>query len=199
MTLHHHVYAFFTFAFVAAVTPGPSNALLLIAGVRSGFVGGLPCVAGVVAGMASMMAAAGLGLAGLIGALPEALLVLRIAGAAFLLRLAWQIAHAPPLPTARQGGAVGFWRALAFQWINPKSWIVSISAASAYGAGYPGGPVAVATMLALVFAAAATPGCLIWLGFGALLQRHLADPRRSRRFNIGMATALTASIVLVVR
>ena len=58
------IVAFFVFAVVAAVTPGPSNALVMVAGARAGFVGGLPCLAGVVVGMAMMMGGANLGLAG---------------------------------------------------------------------------------------------------------------------------------------
>lgn len=196
---HPQFHALLMFSFVAAVTPGPTNAMLLIAGVRRGFLGGLPCVLGAVIGMASMMAAAGLGLVSLVQAFPEILVALKVAGAVFLLHLAWRIANAPPMSSTQQDAPVDFWRALAFQWINPKSWVVSISAASTYGAGYPSDAMGVATMLATVFALAATPGCLIWLGFGVALQRHLADPRQSRRFNLGMAIALAGSILLVVR
>lgn len=197
--LHPQTYALLMFSFVAAVTPGPTNAMLLIAGVRSGFVGGLPCVVGAVIGMASMMAAAGLGLVSLIHAVPEILVGLKVAGAVFLLHLAWRIAKAPPMSSTQQDAPVDFWKALAFQWINPKSWVVSVSAASTYGTGYPSDAVGVAAMLATVFALAATPSCLIWLGFGVALQRHLADPKQSRRFNLGMAIALAASILLVLR
>jgi threonine/homoserine/homoserine lactone efflux protein len=196
---NQQVYAFWLFAFVAAVTPGPSNALLLTAGVRGGFVGGLPCLVGVVAGMSSMMAAAGLGLAGLVHRWPLLLLVLKLSGAALLLHLAWRVAHAPPATGVRGEKVVGFWRALAFQWVNPKSWIVSLSAASTYGVGYSSNQVAVAVMLASVFAAAAAPSCLFWLACGVKLQRVLAEPARSVRFNRVMAALLVASVVLVLR
>jgi threonine/homoserine/homoserine lactone efflux protein len=64
--------AFFVFAVVAAVTPGPSNPLVMVASERAGFAGGRPCLAGVVAGMALMMGGANLGLGGLIQASPNA-------------------------------------------------------------------------------------------------------------------------------
>jgi threonine/homoserine/homoserine lactone efflux protein len=49
------ILAFFTFAVVAAVTPGPSNVLVMTAGARVGLWRGLHCLAGVVAAMALLM------------------------------------------------------------------------------------------------------------------------------------------------
>ena len=189
--------AFFVFALVAAVTPGPSNVMVLAAGARAGLRGGLPCLAGVVAGMALLIAAAAFGLGSVITALPAALVALRWGGAALLLWLAWQIARAPPMAAGARADPVGFWRAFAFQWVNPKSWIVGASAAATYGAGMGGTPGRAALMGAL-FAAAAAPSCLLWLAFGSALQRALTDARRARAFNAVMGLMLAASVVFVV-
>lgn len=231
--------AFFLFALVAAVTPGPSNLMVMVAGARGGLIAGLPCLAGVVGGMALMMACGQVGLGSVVHAFPASLVVLKWTGAVFLLWLAWKVAHAGPIgatgPTGPTGpigsigsigsigtagpdGAgraneprgdstaaspVGFWKALAFQWVNPKSWIVSVSAAGTYGAGAVAGagPAALwpALQLAAVFAAAAAPSCLLWLAFGASMQRWLRDARQARRFNIAMGLALAASVLLVLR
>jgi threonine/homoserine/homoserine lactone efflux protein len=190
--------AFFVFAWVAAITPGPSNVMVLAAGARAGLLGGLPCLAGVVAGMASLIAAAVLGLGGVITALPVAMVALRWGGAALLLWLAWQIARAPPMAADARADPVGFWRAFAFQWVNPKSWIVGASAAATYGAGMTGAAPGRAALMGAVFAAAAAPSCLLWLAFGAALQRALTDARRARVFNTVMGVLLAASVVFVV-
>lgn len=192
--------AFFVFALVAAVTPGPSNVMVLAAGARAGLRGGLPCLAGVVAGMALLIGAAALGLGGVITALPGAMVLLRWGGAALLLWLAWKIASAPPMAADARGGPVGFWQAFAFQWVNPKSWIVGASAAATYGAGAAamGGASARALLMGAVFAAAAAPSCLLWLAFGSALQRVLTDARRARVFNAVMGALLAASVVFVV-
>jgi len=189
--------AFFVFALVAAVTPGPSNVMVLAAGARAGLVGGLPCLAGVVAGMALLIGAAALGLGGVITALPGALGLLRWGGAGLLLWLAWKIASAPPMAAGARGDPVGFWQALAFQWVNPKSWIVGASAAATYGAA-SGGTPARALLMGALFAAAATPSCLLWLAAGGALQRALTDARRARVFNAVMGMLLAASVVFVV-
>ena len=91
------IVAFFVFAVVAAVTPGPSNALVMVAGARAGFVGGLPCLAGVVVGMAMMMGGANLGRGGVVQNVPNAMAVLKGVGAALLLWLALTFAMAAAL------------------------------------------------------------------------------------------------------
>jgi threonine/homoserine/homoserine lactone efflux protein len=192
--------AFFVFALVAAVTPGPSNVMVLAAGARAGLRGGLPCLAGVVAGMALLIGAAALGLGGVISALPGATVLLRWGGAALLLWLAWKIASAPPMTAGAHGDPVGFWHAFAFQWVNPKSWIVGASAAATYGAGAAamGGASARALLMGALFAAAAAPSCLLWLAAGGALQRVLTDGRRARAFNAVMGVVLAASVMFVV-
>jgi threonine/homoserine/homoserine lactone efflux protein len=194
--------AFLVFSVVAAVTPGPSNLLLLACGAQAGFRRGLPCLAGVVAGMALLMAAAGAGLGSLVAAWPAAVMLLTWGGAAWLLWLAWQIAAAPAQAAGsaapRSAAPVGFWRALAFQWVNPKSWIVSVSAAATFAAGGAAAPAQRALLLAATFALAATPACALWLAGGAALQRWLVDERAARVFNVAMGLLLAASVVLGV-
>ena len=190
--------AFFVFALVAAVTPGPSNVMVLAAGARTGLLGGLPCLAGVVAGMALLIGAAALGLGGVITALPGALVLLRWGGAALLLWLAWKIAFAPPMAAGARTDPVGFWRAFAFQWVNPKSWIVGASAAATYGAAAGATAPGRALLMSALFTAAAAPSCLLWLAFGSTLQRALADARRARVFNAVMGGLLAVSVVFVV-
>lgn len=195
--------AFFIFAIVAAVTPGPSNVLVMAAGARAGFSGGLPCLAGVVTGMAALMSAATLGLGGFVKAYPASLAVLKWGGSLFLLWLAWKVASAPVTPSSNGATAqvepVGFRAALAFQWVNPKSWVVSISAAGAYAGGGESGVLERALMLGGIFAVAAAPSCAAWLAFGASMQRWLTNERRSRVFNVGMGLALAGSVWFVLR
>lgn len=189
--------AFFAFALVAAVTPGPSNVMVLAAGARGGLAGGLPCLAGVVVGMAGLIGVATLGFGGVVSALPAALALLRWGGAALLLWLAWKVASAPPMTAGAHADPVGFWHAFAFQWVNPKSWIVAASAAATYG-GAAGGSASRALLMAALFGAAAAPSCLLWLAFGSALQRALTDARRARVFNAVMGVLLAASVVFVV-
>lgn len=193
----HETLAFLLFAFVAAGTPGPSNVLVMSAGARAGLLGGLRCLAGVVAGMALLMGLAVLGLGGVLQAWPVAMAVLKAVGSLLLLRLAWRVASAPPPRDAADAGLVGFWKAFAFQWMNPKSWIVAASAAATFAVATGHVPYIRAAVIAGLFAIAATAGCGIWLLSGAVLRQWLRQPARSKLFNRAMGALLAASVVLL--
>lgn len=194
---HQELLAFFIFAITAAITPGPSNVLVMTAGARSGIIGGLRCLAGVVAGMAMMMGAAVAGLGGVITSFPVLLVALKWIGSAFLLWLAWKVATAPPMRGQIGDKAIGFWKSLAFQWVNPKSWIVSASAAASYGSTLQGTVLVRALAIAATFAVAATIACAVWLVFGVALKQWLGDERNSRIFNVVMGVLLAASVTMI--
>jgi threonine/homoserine/homoserine lactone efflux protein len=193
------VLPFLLFAVVAAVTPGPSNVMLVAAGAQAGIVRGLPCLLGVTSGMAVMMFLVPLGLGSIVLGHPAALAILHWGGAAFLLWLSWKIATSSSrIEVTAQRDPVGYVGAAAFQWINPKSWLVSASAAGTFLTA-EGTPVTQAASLGALFFVAALPSCFVWLAFGAAVQRLLGSERRLRIFNVAMGVLLTLSIVLIIR
>src|SRR4051812_43476527 len=80
------------FIFVAAVTPGPNNAMLMASGAKFGLKKTVPHMVGVVVGFAILIAVVGLGLGALFAVFPFLHTILRWAGALYLLWLAWKIA-----------------------------------------------------------------------------------------------------------
>jgi threonine/homoserine/homoserine lactone efflux protein len=190
--------AFILFAVVAAVTPGPSNVMLTAAGANGGVVRGLPCLIGVTAGMGLMMFVVPLGLGSLILKNPLVLKALNWAGAAFLLWLSWKIATSRRMDSLPESRPVGFIGAAVFQWVNPKSWLVTASAAGAFLHTGAGSPVLQSAFLGGLFVLVALPSCFVWLAFGATAQRLLQTPRRLRAFNITMGILLALSIGLIV-
>jgi threonine/homoserine/homoserine lactone efflux protein len=150
--------------------------------------------------MGLMMFLVPLGLGSLVLAHPLALRALNWGGAAFLLWLSWKIAtSAGQIDAAADRNPVGFLGAAAFQWVNPKSWLVSASAASTFLGAEWGSPVLQAALLGGLFVLAALPSCFVWLAFGAGVQRLLHSRRRLRAFNVVMGALLALSIVLIVR
>lgn len=190
--------AFLLFAFVAAITPGPSNVMLTATGAVAGFVRGLPCLAGVAAGMGLLIFAVAMGLGQVVLGHALALKLFNWLGAAFLLWLAWKIATAPPAAAAGAARPVGFLEAALFQWINPKSWLVSVSAVGTFLQARPPGAWLQAALFAAIFLAAALPSGLAWLAFGASLQRLLRSERAARCFNLAMGAALAASVLMIL-
>ena len=193
-----HAIAFLLFAVAAAGTPGPSNVLVAATGARVGVLRGLPCLLGVSVGMGVMMFLFAFGLGRAVVGSPAALSALHWIGAAFLLWLAWKIASADPRPAAIAGPPVGFLGAATFQWVNPKSWLVSASAAGTY-LDAAGGALAQALAFGVLFVLASFPCCFAWLVFGATAHRRLRTERARRLFNVAMGVLLAASVVLVVR
>jgi threonine/homoserine/homoserine lactone efflux protein len=191
------VVAFATFAAVVAGTPGPGNALLTAIGARIGLRHGLPSLLGQVTGMGAMLFAITLGLGRVLLAHPLALQILKWAGVALLGWMAWRIATAKRSEgTADARG--GFLAMAAFQWINPKGWLVSVAAVATFLNPRGEDALAQATIFAILFWLVALPSCLPWLAFGAALQRYLRSPRAQRVLNWSMATLLAGSTILLV-
>lgn len=191
--------AFLLFAVVAAITPGPSNIILTSTGASVGVRRGLPCLFGVTLGMGVMMFVVAFGFGSLVLDRPVIMRGLKWVGVAFLLWLAWKIATAGRGHAAATRTAVGFWHAAAFQWVNPKSWLVSASAAGAYLHAGEAGAFTQSISFGALFVLAALPCCLIWLALGASVQRLLTTERTARAFNVTMGVLLAGSIVLFVR
>ena len=151
------VVAFLLFAVVAAVTPGPSNVMLTAAGANAGVMRGLPCLLGVSTGMGLMMFVVPLGLGSLVLAHPLVLKALKWCGAAFLLWLAWKIATSTRLESEAERTPVGYVGAAMFQWLNPKSWLVSASASGTFLHAAAGSAVLQSVVLGALFCLAALP------------------------------------------
>jgi threonine/homoserine/homoserine lactone efflux protein len=190
--------AFCLFAIVAAITPGPSNLILTSTGAHVGVLRGLPCLCGVAIGMGLMMGLVAFGLGSLVLERPMIVQGLKWCGMGFLLWLAWKIATAGRSDATTDKAFVGFWGAATFQWVNPKSWLVSASAVGTYLHADAGSAVVQAFSFGLLFVLAALPSCGVWLAFGATIQRLLATERAVRLFNVAMGAMLAGSVLLFI-
>src|SRR5215831_5671959 len=158
-----HALAFCLFAIVAAITPGPSNLILTSTGAHVGVLRGLPCLCGVALGMGLMMFLVAFGLASLV--LEHTMIVhaLKWCGVGVLLWLSWKIATAGRSGATTDKAFVGFWGAAAFQWVNPKSWLVSASAVGTYLHADAGSVFVQSLSFGLLFVLAALPSGFVWL------------------------------------
>jgi threonine/homoserine/homoserine lactone efflux protein len=190
--------AFFVFAVVAAITPGPSNLILTTTGAAVGVLRGLACLFGVAIGMGLMMFLVAFGLGSLVLESPVLLLAIKWCGIGFLLWLSWKIATAGRNQATGEKEFVGFWRAAAFQWVNPKSWLVSASAVGTFLQAGSGSALAQSLAFGLLFILAALPSCFVWLAFGAAMQRLLRTQQAVRFFNITMGVLLAGSVILFI-
>jgi phosphate/sulfate permease len=82
--------ALVVFAAVMAFTPGPNNVMVLSSGLTYGFRRTLPHIAGIAIGVSFMVAAMGLGLGTIFIAYPVLQTILKYAGIAYLIYLAFR-------------------------------------------------------------------------------------------------------------
>lgn len=186
--------ALLIFAFVASVTPGPNNLMLLASGVNHGFRKTLPHMMGIAGGFGSLLMAVGLGLGALLTAFPQLHLGLKVAGGAYLLYLAWKIATARSIEDRgeRTKKPMTFWAAALFQWVNPKAWVMGLTAMGLYA--NPDMPLLSTLLVTAAFVVVNFPSVSVWAGFGQVLRGFLADPTRLKWFNITMGVLLASTL-----
>lgn len=186
------------FALAASLSPGPNNFMLLASGVNFGFRRTMPHMAGIGVGFFALLIGVGLGLGALLSAYPALHALLKVLGAGYLLYLAWRTATARSFDTRVKEGArpMTFAEAAAFQWVNPKAWIMSVTAMAVYT--QPETPLVSVFVVAGIFAAICFPSVGTWTGFGTALRGFLADPGRLKWFNLTMGVLLAASVLPMV-
>lgn len=191
---HSLLIAFVMFAVVMFFTPGPNNIMLLSSGLTYGFRPTIPHIMGITVGFAFMVGAVGLGLGTVFIAYPVLQTILKYAGVAYLIYLAWAIAMSEPVSPDQDNrrGPMTFWGAAMFQWVNAKGWVMVIGTITAYAAiaAYPWN-IAIQVALSLLLGILS---CTAWALFGSSLRPILTSRRAVRAFNIVMAVLLLASL-----
>lgn len=184
-----------TFAFVASVTPGPNNLMLMASGANFGIRRTLPHLFGIVAGFTVMVLLVGVGLMQVFAAYPVVYDGLRIFSIAYLGYLAWRIAASTSISTKASGSPMTSLQAALFQWVNPKAWAFALTLVTVYA---PTQSLAAVGFVALVAALVNLPSIFVWIVIGDRLQRYLRAGVRLRIFNAAMALLLLASLYPVV-
>ena len=84
------------FAAAMCLTPGPNVVMITASAANFGFRRTIPQMFGITLGFGLMVVLAGLGIAGVLRAAPSLHALLKVAGAAYLVYLAWRIAQFTP-------------------------------------------------------------------------------------------------------
>ena len=149
-------------------------------------------MAGVIIGFGAMTAAVGLGLAGVLKASPTLFAALRWGAAAYILYIAWRMVTAKgPGVGGTDGKPISFLGAVAFQWVNPKAWVMALGAVGAY-AEHDRFLVDVVT-ISVTMMLVTVPSSLTWTSFGSGIRRWFKKPGHLKAFNWTMAALLVAS------
>ena len=185
--------ALLLFAFTTSITPGPNNMMLFASGVNFGFRRTIPHMLGIGVGFLSLLLGVGLGLGAVLHTVPVLYTGLKFAGGAYLVWIAWKIATSRSLSEKESGvEPMSFMSAAAFQWVNPKAWVMAVTAMATYTNEQL--YLFSVLLVGLAFAAVNVPSVSTWAGFGSALRDWLSDPVRLKWFNITMAVLLVLSL-----
>ncbi len=187
------------FTIATSITPGPNNILILASGVNHGIKKSLLHFLGIVIGFPIMIIAVGLGAGTIFKQFPVLHIGLKIIGIVYLLYLAYKVATSPTNKMEVENEKpFTFIQAALFQWVNPKAWVMAISAVVTFTSVSGSYLLDVLTIAAsfLIF----SPPCIAsWLLFGASLKGMLSNPKRLHLFNIVMSALLVMSLIPIIQ
>jgi threonine/homoserine/homoserine lactone efflux protein len=139
------------------------------------------------------MLCVGFGLGEAFHRFPALYSVLEIASVAYLLYLAWKIGTSGEVKLRNgERRPMKFHEAIAFQWVNPKAWMMVLTAVTTIHVSENFGSNVM--LMALVFYFIGLPCICLWAGFGTAMRQVLTDPKRLRIFNIAMALSLVLTL-----
>ena len=192
----NELFALLGFAFVSSVTPGPNNVMLWASGATFGVRRTTRHVVGTALGIGAMALAVAAGLGTLITTVPMLGTAMKVAGSAYLLYLAWQIARSGALQAATVSRPLGVVEAASFQLVNPKAWVFALGAITTFRpAGLPiaTGSLLVAAAMMLVI----VPTAELWAAGGGALNGLLSGARTHRFVSLALAGIVAATVVWV--
>ena len=185
------LFALVIFGFVASVTPGPNNLMLMSSGANVGIRQTIPHLLGITLGFVIMVVLVGLGLMQVFELYPVTYEILKWVSIIYLGFLAWKIATAAPPAGSSGGKPLTSLQAAMFQWVNPKAWAFALSALSVYA---PSQSFTAVALVALVLGLVNLPSIFIWIVLGQRLHQFIQSRSRLRVFNCVMALLLLATL-----
>jgi threonine/homoserine/homoserine lactone efflux protein len=154
----------------------------------------MPYLLGVLVGFIVVILAVISGLGLVFTTFPAVYQVLKWVGFAYICWMAYGLATSgTKTAKARTTARVGFWKALVFQFVNPKAWIVSASFVATYVQADQG--IWAAVFLAAILVMTTFPGAFMWATMGQLLSTWLSDARKRQVFNYVAAGLLVLTMV----
>lgn len=196
-----------TFAFVATVTPGPNNLMVMSSTMLFGIKKTLPHMVGIQFGFSAMMVAAVLGVGSILVRHPEAQQFVKWAGAAWfcwlgLTYMKEAFRKAESDYTLERGKKVSsrplrFVEAALFQIANPKALALVLSSSGLY-VEIADTMAARAAIMVAVFVLIGTPCSFFWMMLGQSLRRSMEREVVRRAVNLVMALLIFGVVAVIL-
>ena len=169
------IVAISAYNFVMYVTPGPNNSILTTSGIKFGFVRTIPNIFGIPTGHGLQLALVCLGLGSLFTHFPILLDILRYVGAAYILYLAYKMFGSLNVSSSeKKSRPLKYYEAILFQFVNPKAWVICITAVSLF---YPEKEnLFLGTLFMVIMSTIINiPSISVWALGGSIIRHYLGN------------------------
>ena len=191
-------FALISFYFVMFVTPGPNNVMLFASGVKYGFKKTIPHIFGIPLGHFFQISLISMGLGFVFQTYPIAQQILKVLGCLYLFFLAYRMFGSLSIKESKETGRpLRFYEAALFQILNPKAWVVAITAVSVFF------PKDESFLTGLFFLAGIAPlvnlpSISIWVLFGSSISAFISNPKVKKIVEIVLAILLVATGITIL-
>jgi len=181
----------FGYYFVMYITPGPNNTMLTVSGIKFGFFRTVPHLLGIPSGHALQLTLVCLGLGVIFETYPVIQDILKWIGTAYLLYLAWKILGSLKVGDKDTSSPLKYYEAVIFQFVNPKAWVICITAVSLFFPREESLPISI-LFLVLLSSIVNLPCISCWAIFGTGIKNYLKNKK------IKIAVEWLMAIILVL-
>ena len=192
------IIAISAYNFVMYVTPGPNNSILTTSSIKYGFVKTIPNIFGIPSGHGLQLALVCLGLGSLFTKFPILLDVLRYVGSAYILYLAYKMFGSINISaTEEKSRPLKYYEAILFQFVNPKAWVICITAVTLF---YPEKENIIVGTIFMVFMSTIIniPSISIWALGGSIIRHYLKNNKLKKIIEFFLAILLIATALSVL-
>jgi len=180
------------------ITPGPNNSILTASGIKFGFLKTIPNIFGISTGHGIQLTFVCFGLGSLFVQFPYLLNVLKYIGATYLLYLAWKMFGSLSIQrTEDKSAPLRYYEAILFQFVNPKAWVICITAVFLF---YPEKEnLFVGTLFMVVMSTIINiPSISIWAFGGSIIRRYLNNDKFKKITELSLSILLIGTALTIV-
>ena len=190
-------FALISYYFVMFVTPGPNNAMLTASGIKFGFKKTIPHLIGIPFGHTIQITLVCFGLGNLFQKYPLIQNYLKWLCFIYLLYLGWKIIGSFSEYKKESGRPLKLYEAALFQFMNPKAWVVALTASTAFF------PVNENFYLATTFVALTAPficfpSICLWALFGSSIKILIKNAKIKKIVEYFLAVLLIITAIIIL-
>ena len=183
------------FGIVAAFTPGPNNISAAYSGFNFGFRKTIPLMLGVILGWTTLLILMELGLIIVFNKVEYLQSIIKVCGSLFLIYLAYKIAFSNLGKNSNLKKPIKFLDMFLFQFINPKSIVISMTVVSTFIDAQNNyiRDVIIVTLVGFLMAVFSISS---WCLLGKYLRKFVTSENFIKNFNYTMSFLLIVCVIM---